>query len=166
MINKYFSQILFTATIFVFFGCSETPDTLDAFDTLNEQIPEHVYIRTEDVVVKVVISAKQKAVVGEWVELSASRDISGKWKKVKLTELAEDTPWAGKPYSGYEAEIAAGLSWSTVPNQNRVFDVKTLATANSLKRSVQFSKPGVYEIWASSHYPIYGKSNVLKITVK
>ena len=76
--------IAFVST--VLYGCGENESEPLMIDMgLETTDPEYVYVPTENVVSKVVVKASSVANVGDWVELNATRDTSGKWLKVKAS---------------------------------------------------------------------------------
>jgi hypothetical protein len=139
----------------------------DVSSPVSDSAPEVVYVRTPDVKVHVQVAAPTEASVDEWITLSASREISGEWKKVKFTEVGEETAWLGVPVNGLEKEVAGNLTWFTDPPQPREFDVPGQTSHPSfMQRKVKFKAPGTYKLWATSYHPIDGTSNVIVITVK
>lgn len=133
----------------------------------DEKPPEFVYQRGPQVQVEVRVRAERdQAAVNDWITLYATRRITGDWQRVRLAGLPEGTPWLSAPPPAFEAEVAANLRWFTDPQGASRMDVPTLATASLMTRKVRFERPGVYRLWARSHYPIDGESNVLTLTVK
>ena len=128
--------------------------------------PEYVYVPSENVVSKVVVKANSVADVGDWVELNATRDTSGKWLKVKRAELSEGAQWYSSIPNGFEMEVAANLSWKVDPPENYRFNVASMQNIYSLNRSVMFSKPGTYTLQGYSAFPIRSISNVIEIKVE
>lgn len=133
----------------------------------DESPPEFVYVRTPAVTVSLEIHAPAEAATGEWIVLTAARDVSGEWRKVKYSDVSAETPWLAAPIAGRQDDVAASLLWLTDPPRPREFDVPGRTSgASSRNRLVRFNAPGVYKIWAQSYRPLDAKSNVLTITVR
>jgi hypothetical protein len=75
--------------------------------------------------------------------------------------------WPEQPPS-FQEEVAASLTWVTIPSGAARFNVPTMDTVetNPYGRQVMFSQPGVYKIWGISASPTLSTSSVETITIK
>jgi hypothetical protein len=129
------------------------------------EVPEHVFIRTESVVVAVTVRSEARVAVGEWLPLSATRSTRGDWEEVRFADLGEGVPWMGYLPPENEPEVAANLRWFAEPMDGVEFDSTVPRPVPLLQRAVRFSKPGAYRLWATSHPPLDATSNALQIEV-
>ena len=104
--------------------------------------PEYVYVRTESVVVTVTVQSEPQVQVGDWLRLRASRTTTGRWKKVRLVDVAEGSPWIGYIPPEYEPEVAANLRWFAEPMDGVEFDSVVPKPVPITERAVRFARPG------------------------
>jgi hypothetical protein len=113
------------------------------------------------------ISLPKDATVQEWIPLKASRT-SGPWIRVRRSDVKDEASAFPKQPPAFEDDVQANLSWFTDPPGAARFDVATLEGVKREPRSreVEFSKPGVYRIWAVTAYPTPATSNVETVTIR
>jgi hypothetical protein len=127
--------------------------------------PEYVYIRTDSVVVTLMVQSESAVHVGDWVRLRASRTTTGHWERVRFADVPQGSAWIGYVPPEHEAEVAANLQWFAEPTEGVEFDSVVPKPVPITERAVRFASPGTYRLWASSHAPLDATSNTLQILV-
>jgi len=144
----------------------ELEKTEEAIRPSKKKAPKYVYIRSENTYSKVVVSVQKNAIVGEWIELTATRENSP-WKKIEFTRIEKDSNYIVSQPDEFEEQVAANLSWNVEPSGCCRFNTPTKedALSDPRARSVSFQKPGKYRISGYSAFPIPSESNISEIIV-
>jgi hypothetical protein len=124
----------------------------------------YAYVPCEGFASVVTVSAPDRARVGEWVVLAATRR-SGPWNLVKQDEIGPDEICLLEPPI-FEPEVGANLAWIVDPPGIAEFNTTDIAGADRSARSVIFSEPGVYKLRGHSSFPIKVFSNEVTIWVE
>ncbi len=130
--------------------------------------PAYVYVPSsnyEESLTASVVDSGKEIMTNEWVSLKATRK-TGPWVKMEKLKLKQDDHWLTDPPSSIEENVQANVKWNVEPKEYATFNLPQ--THNLLERKVQFTKPGKYKLWATSHswYRDPFDSNIIEINVK
>ena len=127
--------------------------------------PEYVYVRTSSVMVTVTVQSDSRSRVGDWLRLRAARAVKGEWRKLRFADLPKDAAWLAYIPPEHEPGVAASLRWFVEPADGVEFNNPVTGVVALDERAVRFARPGRYRLWATSHPPLDGTSNVLEVEV-
>jgi hypothetical protein len=131
----------------------------------SDSVPTYVYVPGDNVAEKITISAStMKVTTNTPIVLHASRSTNG-YVKVKYAEVPKDVCWWEMQPPKFEKEVADNLRWYVTPDSSMQFIKREYKVEQT--RRVEFTKPGVYSLYAESAVwcPPNTLSNTIKIVV-
>lgn len=127
----------------------------------------HVYVPGPGFTQKLTISAtftkNREVAVGEWLELLATRK-TGPWLKVEKSKARQADCYWLRPPPEIEENAQSNVRWHVDPKGSAAFNVPGPLTLQ--RRSVRFTQPGKYRLWATSAGCGAGfRSNAIEVIV-
>ncbi len=117
---------------------------------------------TQSITVSASVPENRNLKVGEWLELKATR-MTGPWRRVKKSEDHEPGCWWTRPPPEVEEDVQSSVRWNVDPKGRAKFNIP--GPLNFRKRTVRFTEPGHFRLWATSSGCEPFDSNVIEVTV-
>ena len=158
---KYLNGALPLFFVIASLGCSDE-DAVSSTTPEDFVPPEFVYVPGDGHKTDLVIEISGDVSIQVPAMVSA-RAISGPWKKVRYSDIDPCSTWYVRPME--ETNITHSVEWSTNPPDMARVGTATDVTPNASYRSIQFDKPGEYELMATTTFPTEATSNTIQVIV-